>query len=468
MTGLALRFELGRYHATPWGAHVNEGAVEWPPSPWRILRALYAVARTNVELASRKRAIDAALERLASAGPPTYELPPSTVAHTRHFVPSRQHSPTRPAETDRLLDAFRVLDPDAEVRIWWDVELGTAEREALSAAVSALGHLGRSESICSGRVIDEHGSGRQRHAIALEAERAEDPGQVIDLLCPEPETGLDSIAVAVGDLRRRRLLMPPGARFVEYSLRPPAVPPPRAAGSTERPTLAHYRIAGASRPAIREAVAVGHHVRASLQSLFGNGRRGVASVVFSGRDRDSKRLDQHRHAHYLTLPDADRRRVGHLAVWAPEGFGSHEVTALARLETVYMRGLPKPLRLALVGLGTAESLTVPVLVDSHARRWTSLTPFGLTRHPKRRGGRVLDSAEEQIQRELSVRGLPPATRIALHRGPWLEFRRSRPGISRLEAPSVVSATLEFDEPLPGPLALGALSHFGLGLFTPGR
>ena len=29
----------GRFHATPWGRHVNEGAVEWPPSPWRFLRA---------------------------------------------------------------------------------------------------------------------------------------------------------------------------------------------------------------------------------------------------------------------------------------------------------------------------------------------------------------------------------------------------------------------------------------------
>jgi CRISPR-associated protein Csb2 len=37
---LRLRFPGGRYHATPWGHHVNEGQVEWPPSPWRLLRAL--------------------------------------------------------------------------------------------------------------------------------------------------------------------------------------------------------------------------------------------------------------------------------------------------------------------------------------------------------------------------------------------------------------------------------------------
>ena len=42
MTVLELHFPAGRYHATPWGRHVNEGAVEWPPSPWRIVRALIA------------------------------------------------------------------------------------------------------------------------------------------------------------------------------------------------------------------------------------------------------------------------------------------------------------------------------------------------------------------------------------------------------------------------------------------
>ena len=40
---LKLTFPGGRYHATPWGRHVNEGVPEWPPSPWRLLRALVAV-----------------------------------------------------------------------------------------------------------------------------------------------------------------------------------------------------------------------------------------------------------------------------------------------------------------------------------------------------------------------------------------------------------------------------------------
>src|SRR6266508_6988675 len=44
---LAVRFPLGRYHATAWDRSVNEGAVEWPPSPWRLLRALVATWYTR-------------------------------------------------------------------------------------------------------------------------------------------------------------------------------------------------------------------------------------------------------------------------------------------------------------------------------------------------------------------------------------------------------------------------------------
>ena len=39
---LTFTFPGKRYHATPWGAPVNEAQVEWPPSPWRVCRALLA------------------------------------------------------------------------------------------------------------------------------------------------------------------------------------------------------------------------------------------------------------------------------------------------------------------------------------------------------------------------------------------------------------------------------------------
>src|SRR4029079_16989800 len=87
---LQLRFPAGRYHATPWGRHVNEGVPEWPPSPWRLLRALVAVwRRTCPDLpeAQVRRILEVLLQ------PPHFQLPAFTVAHTRHYMPWEKKGP---------------------------------------------------------------------------------------------------------------------------------------------------------------------------------------------------------------------------------------------------------------------------------------------------------------------------------------------------------------------------------------
>ncbi|MCX6942919.1 MAG: type I-U CRISPR-associated protein Csb2, partial [Verrucomicrobia bacterium] len=42
MIAIKIDFPAGRWHATAWGTHVNEGVTEWPPCPWRLCRALIA------------------------------------------------------------------------------------------------------------------------------------------------------------------------------------------------------------------------------------------------------------------------------------------------------------------------------------------------------------------------------------------------------------------------------------------
>lgn len=466
MVGVAIRFDLGHYHATPWGSHVNDAAVEWPPSPWRILRALYAVSRSNVHADSQRAAIDDAIVRLAAAGPPSYALPAATAYHTRHFMPSREYPLATQGKSNvaKVLDGFLALAPSAEVTVWWDADLEQEELAGLEAAAAALGYLGRSESVCSARVVSDGDRGKLDATPVSQSERTE-AEELVRLLCPAGEDPLSALTTSITDLRGQRLLAPPGAEWIDYTVRLPASPPLRPA-PPDRPTLARFRVHGGSRPAMREAVAVAHLVRAALQARFGRRNEDEVSSVFSGRAGDGPRTDQHRHAHYLVTPDADGRRVCHVAVWAPEGFGPAEVTALAGLTELRMRDAD-PLRLALTAIGRTEQMRLPSLLGP-ARAWRSLTPFGLPRHPKRRGGREVDGAVDQIRRELALRGLPEPERIEPVRGAWLEYRRTRPGRSRLEGPRVVGARLFFSEEVSGPIALGALSHFGLGLFVSER
>jgi CRISPR-associated protein Csb2 len=465
MIGLALRFELGRYHANPWGEHVNEGVVEWPPSPWRILRALYSVSRTHADLLGLQETADCALQQLLAAAPPSYTLPPSLEAHTRHFMPSRSWAPPKPGETDLIFDGFRAIAPEDEVVVWWDADLADDERAALAALVNRLGHLGRSESVCAARLLPE-----REPSTPVSAEPADETsvGDAVELLCPAPLATLEDLSVSVSELRRRRLTLPSAAGRVTYSVlapEPPMSSPPLRL--MPLPDLALFHLGGGNRPGIAEAVAVAQGLRAALQRLYDAERVGARSSTLSGRQTDGPRADQHQHAHYLVLPDDAGRRVERLMVWAPEGLGTDEVQALASLSRLSLRGVGEPLPVALVALGRSSTMRLPEILGP-ARTWRSLTPFGLVRHPKLRGGQLQDGPEDQVRVELRRRGLPEPRSISLVRGSWHRFRSSRIGQSRLQRARVFGIALEFSQPVRGPVVIGALCHFGLGVFIPTR
>lgn len=466
MVCLSIRFDLGRYHANPWGSHVNDAACEWPPSPWRLIRALYSVARTNVGLADQIPAIDRGLAQLVASDPPIFELPPAGVGHTRHYIPKASYSSLAPGKTAKILDGFVAVDPEARTEVWWDVDLDPDSRAGLAAAAACLGYLGRSESVCSAELRDPPGPMPEGPvAQAVESlESIERETELIDLLCPSTDTPLSEIAVSIAQLRSQRRLVPPGARRITYALpkhkRPPA---PSRQQLTTRPTMALLRLRGGSRPGLTEAVAIGQALRGAAQKEFDDNEG--TSATFSGHAGDDKRRDQHRHAHFLALTDAHSRRVGRLLVWTPEGLGPGEVSALANVTYLGMHGIPEALPCALTGLGGEGELSRLGLVGP-ATTWRSLTPFGLVRHPKRRRNVLLDSPEDQVRAELSNRGLPEPDRVEFVPGSWHRFRGSKQGTSRLQRARLMGLEIRFSGPEKGPIAIGALSHYGLGLMAP--
>jgi CRISPR-associated protein Csb2 len=163
--------------------------------------------------------------------------------------------------------------------------------------------------------------------------------------------------------------------------------------------------------------------------------------------------------------DRGAHRADHLWVWAPGGLGEDEVAAISSLRALRFRDVPEPCRVGLVALGEARALHVPRLTGP-STAWRSVTPFVLVRHQKRRGGRLVERPEEQIERELAHRGFPEPASIRLVVGPWATFRLTTSGVSRRLADRAVGAELGFTEPVHGPIAIGGHSHFGLGRFEP--
>src|SRR5258708_12314671 len=92
MVLIELTFPAGRYHATAWGRHVNEGVPEWPPSPYRLLRALYDVwQRKCFDLAEKE--VREVLEALA-ASVPRFVLPDAVATHTPSYLSGNSKDPT--------------------------------------------------------------------------------------------------------------------------------------------------------------------------------------------------------------------------------------------------------------------------------------------------------------------------------------------------------------------------------------
>lgn len=474
---LAIRFPLGRYHATAWGTHPNEGVVEWPPSPWRLIRALYATWRERAPDVDGG-AVRSLLTRLAE--PPRYWLPPVGAAHSRHYYPDGQADKKTGFEgTDLAVDAFLAVDPDVPLVVEWPVDLGEAEREALEALVARLPYLGRADSICVAEVVHVIPEGLEP-VDPLDDLPADQPGIRLLTLANDRGDGQPQVTATLEQrppvLRREGRALPDGARLVAYPVPVSQPVVPRAVTTRPDATALRWAVASTPRASILAAVAMGHVLRrAALAAVTSEGE---VPAVLTGRSRNDELAAGHRHAHFLSLDLDGDGLIEALAIWAPAGLPSSVIDRLA-WKIRELRGhqhIPdfRPCRLGFEVAGTPEHVLGDLVVGP-ARRWRTMTPFAprYTETSRRRRGRERWPAvvERQVRKELAVRGFPQPTEVnsasVRSRYHALEYRRHRPDRQTLaDAYRASHVEITFEEHVRGPLVLGALSHFGLGLFVP--
>jgi CRISPR-associated protein Csb2 len=488
---ISLSFPQGRYHATPWGRHVNEGVAEWPPAPWRLLRALVAVWRGRCpEVAQESDGPFArALGKLA-ATPPGIWLPAATTGHSRHYMPWHKHwTAQSPADSTVLvIDAFVVMAPGAIVTFTWpQAELSDQEAQVLAVVTSRLTYFGRAESAClasltadppepqegtqlcgwlnplSAEVGDDTIIGADRRPVEVLVADAQNRdsslrwdgwayGQGKKVAFPEP---LWNLLAETSLAREQGWSAVPGAQTVHYLLPEDtlaAVPTAHTTRSERHDyQVAKYALDGAVLPLLTDAVYVGEIARRYLQGIFGRLNDGASSAVLSGKDATGKPLsDGHRHAFYLATDEDRDGHIDHLTVVAAAGFSPAEVRTLDRFRKMHGPS-GSDLGLLLTGLGSLGELAAygADAVVGPSRRWRSATPFIPTRHFKARGSRRDHCTPEEfpavaLVEELRRRGYPePAKVTRMARAPfgasaegsaigdrgrsWLEFRRQRVG-----------------------------------------
>jgi CRISPR-associated protein Csb2 len=497
MVSIAIRFLAGRYHATGWDHHVNEGLPEWPPAPFRILRALTAA---SYRLDPRPSQDEVIVLLNALSADPVYALPPTSQGHTRHFMPTYR-------TTTKVFDSFIAVGDGAGERSgeivvsWPGVKLGPQETELLVRLLGALGYLGRAESWVECELVDDANSPANTRPLAPDESvdhetrllACESPASYESwrrgFLAADPKTKFpppaslwEVLHTDTGRLHAEGWSSPPGTRWVRYgfdahpfrcSLRRAAA----RAGSI-KPTIARYALHSSVLPRIVEALSIGERMRQALMA-HSRDEAGISHRLFLGRDDTGAPLKGQRHAFFLP-EDADGDGfVEHIVVWARDGFDPRSERALRSVERLWGNsGHEIWLVLANIGatsdIGTSKRSPLPgaSTVIGPGTRWRSVTPFVPQRHTKLRGGRWIDSPEDQLRRSLEQLGLTPThisplpeARVAGSALAWHRFRRRRlTGGGSLGDGRGVGFELSFAESVSGPIAVGYGAHFGLGCF----
>ena len=489
MLTIELRFPAHRYHATPWNHHVNEGVVEWPPSPWRLLRALVATWHLKAREEAGEAEIRTLVEKLA-AELPEYVLPRGTPPHTRHYMPLY-----KVGETTKIFDTFIHVAEADPMRIRWpSVALSDDTRDLLEMLLICMGYLGRAESWVEAQLIHdgeaddalsyttrpldagERPAGGQELVrvlapLALEdfsawrvrvletllerrlgekRKKAEaknrDPDN--EKLMPADKKKVDetlpvdllrALECDTGDLRKRGWSAVPGTRWVDY-VRPhdalelaPAHTPRRV--HARLPTVARFAVASQVPPRLTEVVSVAERTRTALMSRSGG------LPVFSGKDDDGNPRSDHGHAFILPEANGEHGRITHVTLYAKMGFDTQARRAMDELRKVWGRNR-HDLQLVLIGVGDPQDFAgidlarghCPLLVESDT--WVSRTPFVPTRHPKKKSdatGLQVGSPEHDLRRLLEEAAFPePAhvdplrqTTLGGKETRWLSFKTKR-------------------------------------------
>jgi CRISPR-associated protein Csb2 len=463
MPTLRLSLDAGRYHATPWGRHVNEGAIEWPPSPWRLYRALLATGHRKLGWGLLPETARKLFEKLCGQTP-IWWLPQATSAHTRHYMPDFR------GETDRVIDAFAFTAREplyAEL----PVLLPPAEDDLLTELVRKLSYLGRAESWVSGEMVegppdasshcrvqagprpqedglvrepvellgvqspDDYLLWRQQQLDAdlelelrVELEKAKAKGKTIAKSASKksrerleallPRSVVDSLYAETSDLQGQGWSQPPGTQWVTYwlpsqalSKRTTRARPHGKEGPVQAIlfALSSNTAKGEVLPPFKDALLRGELFHAAAIARAEE----TVPAVLTGKLADEP-MQGHRHVHYIPLclnetrhaHRPSRRRIDHILAWSRDPLEPAALRALARVTRIFHGKIPE-IFVSVVGTGMLEDFRlndrrgIPEL--GRSRVWVSRTPFVPPRYLKLRSRNSLGG---QVVAELESRGFP--------------------------------------------------------------
>lgn len=513
---LEQQFPLGRFHATRWNQNPFEDPYgEWPPSPWRLLRALAARwFQYSRETGDRDEQLRDALLQALARSLPAFCLPELSWRGLalRQYQPTAledQHQYKKDPKTKKqvldykykevgrtlVADHYRVLSSDEPIYWYWqDLSLTDSQTELLDRLLERTLYFGRAESFCWLRRIDSLPDGVRPNTILQE----KNAGGMGPVLVPRPQVALNFGALLAftdsSELKGRSI--PPGTIWY-YA----AIPQRPVVTRTVKPTprfpdslnCIQFAVGGRVYPPLAQWIKVTERFRGRVlkhlsAQITGNPRSHYGSLtpeqqnelaLISGKDGGGNPLLGHQHAFFLLWPNGNGV-PDRLVIWRRQPFTPQEIQALLATSEhpiSWASGAPD-WSVRLVPLPFETSPPLGLLFE--ARVWQSATPFvpptGRRRFRKNGRVRIGESPQQMLIKLLQTEGKPPPSKVTpfnvQEETSWVNLHKTRQRRQlRTEArtPWVRPGywlRVEFNEPVPGPLILGDSCHFGLGLFVP--
>lgn len=503
MLTLRLSFPWGRYYAHPWGQNPSRiTEAEWPPSPWRLLRA---VAAAWFQANPGREASSELVQTLETLGRelPTFVLPKVSFSRTIHYQPyfKKDKEANSRAKYQRARHENHFVAVGGDVLIRWqlsgvDDTVARIVRSVMNSVVGRISYFGRADSVCEVEVIDSDDDNQPATQVALQANKpCRQIGPVFrDVFCPNPtdfratDLWQRRAESASAETARKHLVqelldapqpLPDGA--VWFSYRMPTGWPERwivrHAQPAKRRVVSRRIVARFLEFSLQCRIPVPTKFTVSVAELFRAAaiqQHRLPSFALSGHDRPQGYETGHHHAFYLPTPDASGHYLARLRVWCPYGFTQQEVNAMMGVGALRWAGGRFPVRPVL--LQVQRDLPERPL----SRVWRSVTPFVPPRHWYRKKfaeGRVRepDSPENQFRSCLQDNGVA-AMPVRIERDEYANtawevckvhlHKKNLTTNTEQDHRVGVFLIAEFAHPtailLPG---FGHSCHFGLGQFT---
>jgi CRISPR-associated protein Csb2 len=465
---LTIKIELiaNRYHANPWNrAHV-EGMVEWPPSPWRILRAILAGGfAAKVEEPDLKSLVGKLSESF-----PSFYLPQGSYLQIR--------SPRKDLTGDTdfikpgkdIVDAYLNFDAsDRIIWIFWDnLDLAENEKSLLARCLAYCRYLGRREADAVWTIADEHPPMNARP----------DPTGITRVACSDGN--IDNLLKSpYQSLAKELRSSVPGLIWQSYH-----VDEHPQKGLTFTPPT-YYRaeliICTKGMPKAESTLVWSDRLHRSLVSK-------LPVPNFTGCDAEHNPLKTH--DHIFIQPTIEHGVLNGFTLDSAQGFSDQELQILHGLcKHPLWFGKSEP-QVRVVSLG--------IECGPASRVWTSVTPFFLTRYPLMRNGKPRLIAGTQYQKDgpeyqaLTALCYLPQMRLSPSE---CDFQEHQQGLAMLSNGQVIAIAktqiwpksgqwntdrkhgrktlaigfrvrLVFPDVVNGPIGIGYSAHMGLGCLRP--